>query len=204
MSNDDPRQSRIPDAMAGAIAAIDDANAGDPNRFEGRPLALVQGERADHWVAALAPDAGEAVRLAARAHHLRRWTVPRDSYPPGRAGYLRWRRDQKTRHARELIELLSATGVDDDVCERAAVIVTKQGLGTDPEVQLFEDAVALTFVETQLDTTVEKLDDDDKMVDVVAKTLRKMSPAAHAAAATISLGERAGAILEGAVARARE
>lgn len=42
------------------------------------------------------------------------------------------------------------------------------------------------------------------MVDVVAKTLRKTSPAAHAAAVTISLDERSAAILEGAIDRAAE
>ena len=44
----------------------------------------------------------ETLLLAARAHHLRRWELPRDSYPVGRAGYLRWRRDQKAapRHGR--------------------------------------------------------------------------------------------------------
>ena len=35
--------------------------------------------------------------------------------------------------------------------ERAGVIVQKPGLGTDPEVQSFEDAVCLAFLETQYD-----------------------------------------------------
>ena len=49
----------------------------------------------------------DALRIAARAHHLRRWEVPRSSYPEGRAGYLRWRRDQKARHAREVADVLA-------------------------------------------------------------------------------------------------
>ncbi len=38
--------------------------------------------------------------IAARAHHLRRFALPRRPYPEGRPGYLRWRRDQKTRPCR--------------------------------------------------------------------------------------------------------
>ena len=64
-----------------------------------------------------------------------------------------------------------------------------------PEVQVFEDAVCLTFIETQFLDTADKLGDEQKMVDVVAKTLKKMSPAGHAAAATIPLDGRAAEIV---------
>jgi hypothetical protein len=46
-----------------------------------------------------------------------------------------------------------------------------------------------------------KLDDDDKMVDVVAKTLRKMTPAGIAALSSIELDDRAAALLARAVAQ---
>lgn len=188
------------DAPARAIAAIDEANGHDPNLHGGEPLALVQGRLAEDWVTTLDPDASSALHLAARAHHLRRWVVPRDEYPEGRAGYLRWRRDQKTRHATELTELLTAAGVDADVTDRAAVIVAKKGLGTDPDVQTFEDAVSLTFLQTQLDSTIEKVDDEDRMVEVLAKTLAKMSEAGRAAARTIEVDEHQGALVARAVA----
>ena len=110
----------------------------------------------------------------------------RSSYPDGRAGYLRWRRDQKQRHAAELRELLEAAGVDPAVVERAAAIVAKVGLGSDPEVQVFEDAVCLTFLETQLDETADRLD-EAHMTNVIAKTLTKMSGSGKAAALTIDL-----------------
>ncbi len=87
---------------------------------------------------------------------------------------------------------------------RAAEIVQKKGLGSDPEVQVFEDAVCLTFIETQFVATADKLADDDKMVAVVAKTLRKMSPAGHAAAATIGLDDRSASIVQQAIALAEQ
>ena len=67
--------------------------------------------------------------------------------------------------------------------------MTKVGLGTDAEVQVFEDAVCLTFLQTQLSTTAARLD-TDHVVGVVAKTLAKMSDAGRAAALTIDLDER--------------
>lgn len=173
--------------LSSAVEAIDAANRDDPNRFEGEPLALAQGRLAHGWVLRLEPGAPDALLLAARAHHLRRWVVPRSSYPEGRPGYLTWRRDQKLRHAAELRDILVAEGIEPATVDRSCTIVTKAGLGSDPEVQTFEDAVCLTFLETQLTPTIDKVDDDDHMVAVIAKTLTKMSDAAKAAALTIGL-----------------
>ena len=189
-----------PDRLAAALAAIDGVNAADPNAPAGEPLALVEGRTAHEWTIRLDPSAPEPVQLAARAHHLRRWALPRDTYPAGRNGYLRWRRDQQRRHAEELSALLADTGCDEDTTERAATIVTKRGLGSDPDVQLFEDAVALTFLETQLVSVRTKLDDDAKLVDVLAKTLRKMSSRGRAAAAGIDLDPQLAELVAAAVA----
>ena len=185
--------------VEGAISAIDAANADDPNRLEGEALALVQGRLAHEWVLRLDPDASDALVLAARAHHLRRWVVPRSTYPEGRPGYLRWRRDQKTRHATELGRILDAHGIDTATTERATTIVQKIGLGADPEVQMFEDAVCLTFLETQLAPTVDKVADDEHMVAVIVKTLGKMSEAGRAAALTIALDGHGGELVGRAV-----
>ena len=182
------------------IAAIDAANAEDPRSHGGAPLALVQGRAADRWVLLLDPDASDALRFAARAHHLRRWDLPRSGYPDGRAGYLRWRREQKARHARDLLVLLEAAGVESSVSRRASQIVAKRNLGADPEVQVFEDAVCLTFLETEMRSVVERLDDDHKAADIVAKTLAKMSATGreHAAAVAADLDERCQRIVSAA------
>src|SRR5690606_7752304 len=106
-----------------------------------RAKELVHAEAMTAWVLRLSPDADEAQLLAARAHHLRRWAVPRSSYPEGRAGYLRWRADQKRRHAEEVAVLLRAAGYDESVVERVGAIVRKEGLAHDPAVQAHEDAL---------------------------------------------------------------
>lgn len=189
--------------LGAAIDAIDAVNGDDPNTFGGEPLALAQGRLAHVWVLQLEPGASDALLLAARAHHLRRWVVPRSSYPAGRPGYLTWRRDQKLRHADELRAILIGQGVDASTVDRACTIVTKAGLGRDPEVQIFEDAVCLTFLQTQLTSTIDKVHDDDHMVAVIAKTLTKMSDAGKAAALTIELDPHGAELVGRALAQPR-
>lgn len=166
---------------ARAIAAIDAANAGDPTSVEVRgvtgPKELAHAELMTEWVLRLDPDASEEQLLAARAHHLRRWTVPRTSYPDGRAGYLRWRTALRKQHAAEVGVLLAGLGYDQPTIERVQAIVNKVALGTDPVVQVHEDALCLVFLETQLAETADRLG-DDKIVEVIQKTAAKMSPKA--------------------------
>lgn len=173
-----------------AIAAIDAANADDPSSVEIRgvtaPKELAHAELMTEWVLRLDPDASEPQLLAARAHHLRRWTVPRTSYPDGRAGYLRWRTSLRKRHAAEVGVLLSQLGYDPPTIERVQAIVNKAGLGTDPAVQVHEDALCLVFLETQLAETADRLG-DDKIVEVIRKTAAKMSPTALALVADLPL-----------------
>lgn len=164
-------------ALGAALAAIDAVNAEDPNLVVtpdgSRPKELVHAERMTAWLAELDPAAEPAQRLAARAHHFRRWASPRSDYPEGRAGYLRWRSDARKRHATEVGELLAAHGIPTDVVADVAAIIRKEGLGTDRRVQIHEDALCLTFFELQGLETAGKL--GDKTGPVVAKTLAKMS-----------------------------
>src|SRR3954451_19164739 len=153
-----------------AIAAIDAANAGDPYDKE-----LRHSELATTWVRRLRPDASEALLLAARAHHIRRWATPRASYPEGRAGYLRWRRDLQRAPADDVARILTAEGYDDGTIARVQDIVRKRNLARDPEVQAFEDALCLVFVEDQLAEFSTRVD-EAKLADIVEKTLDKMSP----------------------------
>jgi hypothetical protein len=179
-------------AFTEAIKRIDTINVTDPRLLvvdgEEQPRALAQGLSASAWVVRLRPDADEPLVLAARAHHLKRWTVPRDSYPDGRAGYLRWRKSLYGVHADELAAIMRECGYDDASVERGRTIVAKRGLGHDPDVQVFEDAVCLAFLATEYDELADRLD-DEKMVDVVRKTLKKMSAEAIALAAEVPLSE---------------
>lgn len=188
-----------------AIAAIDAANADDPNSIEvdgeARPKELTHARMMDAWVRRLDADASEALLLAARAHHVRRWTVPRDSFPDGRSGYLRWRSHLRAFHADEAGRLLRGAGYDDATVERVREIVLKQGLTrnpetTDPDVQTFEDGLSLVFLETQFAELTARLDDDEKMAAIIARTLRKMSARGREAAQGLAYDDRSRAVLE--------
>jgi len=173
-----------------ALAAIDAANAADPNRItvrgQERPKELAHAELASAWIERLVEAPSVPLRLAARAHHLRRWSSPRSEFPAGRPGYLRWRRRLQKRHAEEVAGILTEVGYDHEVVERVQAIVQKRGLGADPEVQAFEDALCLVFLETQLEAFAAE-HPEEKARDVLRKTWRKMSPAARALALDLPL-----------------
>ncbi len=178
------------------MAAIDAANADDPEsivvRGERRPKEQAHAVLMTEWVTTLDPDADEAQLLAARAHHLRRWSIPRSTFPDGRAGYLRWRTTLNRQHAAEVGAILAEVGYDDATIERVQHIIRKENLKTDPAVQTHEDALCLVFLETQLAELLDRLD-DEKSVDVISKTLRKMSPQGIDVALGLPLDDRAGA-----------
>jgi len=181
----------LSDRYGVATAAIDAANLDDPTsiivRGERQPLALVHGRLAVEWVLTLHPEAPDEWLLAARAHHLRRWEVPRSQYPDGKAGYLRWKRDQRQRHGREVALLLIDVGYTADEVERVQALVRRDDLAGDAGSQAVEDAACLVFIETQLAEVSTKLD-HDHLVDVIRKTAKKMSPAALDSVASIPLG----------------
>jgi hypothetical protein len=199
-----PADAEDPDRFSRAIAAIDRANAVDPNQLvlDGTavPKELAHAQLMTAWVQRLAPDATEAAHLAARAHHFRRWTRPRSDYPEGRAGYLRWRVAAQRAHADEVGAVLADHGYDGELIERVGRIIRKEGLGSDPEVQTNEDARCLVFLTTQLEAVTDQLG-QDHMVQVLRRTLPKMSAAAIRAAGELDLGERGAQLLAAAVER---
>ena len=188
--------------FAAATIAIDAANAADPTsvvvRGATHPLALVHGQLAAEWVARLHPDPDEAWLLAARAHHLRRWEVPRADYEPGKAGYLKWKRYQRARHAADVGSLLVEVGYEPEEIERVQALVRRDHLATDAGSQAVEDAACLVFIETQLADVSTKLA-HDHLIDVIRKTAKKMSPAALSAVSTIPLGEPEQSLLAAAL-----
>ena len=188
-----------------ALQAIDAANADDPSiievRGQLRAKELAHADLMTEWLVRLDPAADDAQRLAARAHHLRRWTLPRSSYPDGRAGYLRWRTALRKQHAAEVADILAGVGYDDATVTKVQAIIRKEGLSTEPAVQTHEDALCLVFLETQLAATVDRLG-DDKMLDVIAKTAAKMSPNGLAQVADLPLRASDRALIDRALSGA--
>lgn len=193
------------DRFQRAIAAIDAAHADDPFTLEidgvSRPKELTHAEMVTSWVGELDADAAEELRLAARAHHIRRWQTPRSVFPPGRTGYLRWRRAMHAFHAELTAAILEQCGYPRGSVERVAALVQKADLlqAGDADAQTLEDALSLVFLATQLEPLLDDLDEGQQR-RAIGRTWRKMSPRGQRAARSLALSERA----RGAIARVVE
>jgi hypothetical protein len=168
-----------------AIRRFDEANAEDPiiENVDGEevPKELIYGQRMSEWLDRFAPDAPEPVKLAAHAQHIRRWEVPRDTYPEGRAGYLKWRTDLYKRHGDIAGAILNDVGYDDDAIDRVKTLLRKRGLKTDPDVQLMEDVICLVFLQYYFHDFV-KQHTEEKLILIIQKTWKKMTDKGHEAA----------------------
>lgn len=174
--------NRQPPQFERAIALFDAANAADPNQDEGQPKELLYAKRMSEMLARFAPEASEAVRLAVRAQHIRRWTVPRSDYPMTKEGYYAWRTGLYKFHAETAGELMREAGYDDDMIGRVKAAVGKRGLKVNPETQLLEDVIDLVFIEHyMLAFAGSKPDyDEEKWLTIIKKTWNKMSEAGRA------------------------
>lgn len=173
-------------AFEKALALIDAANGEDPQRekdADGQiyPRELLYSRRMSAWLLRLRPDAGEALQLAVRAQHLRRWTIPRDSYPMDRTGYLRWRTALRDYHAEACVQILTEAGCSEDLRRRTSSLIRKERLKQDPEAQLLEDTACLVFLEFYFPEFASR-HEEDKVIGILQKTWAKMGETGRAAA----------------------
>lgn len=171
---------------ARAIALFDAANAEDPRMDKGIdgkdvPYELLYAQRMTDMIDRFAPSASEAAKLAVRAQHIQRWKTPRDSYPMDRTGYLQWRTGLYKFHAETAGRLMKEAGYGDETIEQVKTAVGKKGLKVNPDTQLLEDIADLVFIEHYMLGFAGKKPDysEEKWLDIVRKTWKKMSPAAQ-------------------------
>ena len=162
--------------LTAAVAAIDAANAADP-----KGEALLYGQRMTAELARLVPGASEVLQIAARGQHVERWLLPRADYPEGKEGYHAWRREQGRRHAVRVAGIMAAAGYPEAECERVGVLLRKEGIKRDPEVQALEDVICFTFIRWYLPGFAATRS-AESLSDIVAKTARKMSAESRARA----------------------
>ena len=190
------------DRLQCALGAIDAANARDPNVEAGEPAELIYGRRMSEALAAFAPGASEALQIAVRGQHLERWLTPRRDYPDGKAGYIAWRNAAKRRHAERAAEIMASCGYDEAAIARASALVRKEQLRSDAEAQILEDVACLVFLRHYAANFAAK-HPEAKVLDILVKTQRKMSPRGRAAAPDLGLPAPVLALYEQAL-RARE
>ncbi len=186
-----------------AIEEFDRANVDDPNfeRVSGTLQAkeLVYSQRMTATLDEFEPTAPEVVRLAARCQHIRRWTVPRSTYPEGRDGYRHWRSDLAQFHAETAADILTGVGYDADTVQRVQVLLRKERLKVDAEVQLLEDVACLVFLTYYLPAFVEQ-HEELKVIEVLRKTWRKMSTRGQSVALELDLPDDLRSLVGSAIA----
>ena len=165
-----------------AIALFDAANAQDPNQDEGEPKELLYARRMTDMIGRFAPDASEVAQLAVRAQHIQRWLVPRSNYPLGKPGYFAWRTGLYRFHAETAGKLMQQAGYAEAMIEQVKLAVSKQGIKTNPDTQLLEDVTSLVFIESYMLGFAGQHAEytEEKWLDIIRKTWRKMSADAHA------------------------
>jgi tRNAThr (cytosine32-N3)-methyltransferase len=191
------------DAYARARDAIDRAHAADPARTsDGCPAELVYADRVETWVTRLVPDASPVLRLAARCQHLERFLTPRSTFPEGKVGYHAWRRSLYTKQAERARELLLAAGVPAAEADDVATWVSKTDLKANAGTQALEDAACLVFLENEIAGFAAQHAEytQEKFIEILRKTWRKMSPEAQRQALALPLADSIAALVRAAVA----
>ena len=167
-----------------AIALFDKANSKDPFKEvangKSYPKELLYAMRMTKQLNSFESNASEIVQLAVRCQHICRWEIPRDSYEMNRKGYLTWRRDLAQFHAKKASEILSEVGYAQDTIKNVTFLLQKKQLKKNKETQTLEDVICLVFLEFYFEPFAHK-HPEDKTIDILQKTWRKMSTNGHEA-----------------------
>ena len=177
-----------------AIQLFDELNSKDPNKedFAGDTHAkeLLYAQRMTERLQVFAPNASEALQLAARCQHICRWEIPRSTFPTGRKGYNQWRSTLRSFHAEKAATILQKVGYEEAMIDKVQFLVLKKQLKRNKETQTLEDVICLVFLEFYF-TNFAASHKEEKVIDILQKTWRKMSEEGQKAALDLSLNEAA-------------
>ncbi len=174
------------------LLEIDRFNSADPHGYE-----LLYSQWLTDWVKRLEPNPSEELLITARGQHVGRWMIPRGSYPNDRKGYLAWREKLKTFHAEKVATFMREAGYPAESIAKTERMILKKNI-RDPEAQVVEDALCLVFLEQQF-TDLRKKEPDDKMVEILRKSWRKMGPKGRAEAMRLELSAEEKALIQKAL-----
>jgi len=196
--------------FSAVISAIDAVNAEDPRKItvDGaeHPYETIYANRMTETLERMYPDASELLRIAARAQHIRRWQIPRDTYPRNREGYQKWRLEMRQLHADLVGGIMRENGYSDEDIALVGSYLRKERLKREADSQALENVVDVVFLAYYWDEFIAKFPhyDDDKLIDIVGKTLRKMSSHGHQAALALDMPPQTAKIVMAAVEREKE
>lgn len=185
-----------------AIQLMDTANSADPNQenWEGKsyPKELLYAQRMTDCLHQFEPNASEALQLAARSQHICRWEIPRKNFPMTKVGYIKWRNQLKSFHAQKAGEILQQTGYSFEMIARVQFLILKKRLKTDQDTQTLEDVICLVFLRYYFEP-FSKQYSEEKLIDILQKTWRKMSDKGQEAAMALPLSQKVQSLVKKAL-----
>jgi len=189
----------VDERLRRALERIDEENMRDPNKepWEGgvMPSAWVYGQRMTQWLFKLQPEPSPELQIAARAQHICRWEIPRDTFPANRKGYLDWRMRMYDYHAEKTLAIMQELGYDEDAQYQVNFYLHKRCLATNREVQYLEDCACLIFIEHHL-LDFAKEHREQKVLRIIQKTWDKMTEQGHREVYGLELSEEAHELLD--------
>ncbi|MEW6997923.1 DUF4202 domain-containing protein [Colwelliaceae bacterium BS250] len=191
------------DKFTQAIALFDQANAEDPNKETYQDIEYskecLYSLRMTSTLSSYAPNANEALKLAAHSQHICRWQYPRQEYEMNRQGYLLWRKNLNIFHAKKAGEILASIDYSPEVIEQVQFLLLKKQLKKNVETQTLEDVICLVFLKYYF-SDFAAAHSEQKIISVLQKTWAKMSEQGHEAALALDLSAQDKALVAKALA----
>jgi len=186
-----------------AIALIDKKNSEDPNTYESNGLSfskeLVYSQRMSQKLLQFKPNASRALQIAARGQHICRWKIARKEFPMNRVGYLKWRETLKKQHVIITTDILKEVGYNDVFVDKVSTLINKKLIKKNEESQIIEDVICLVFLDYYFDEFAAK-HTDEKIIDILQKTWKKMSAEGHAEAMKLKFSDKSLLLVQKALA----
>jgi len=184
------------------IELIDQKNSEDPNNVivlgKELPKELLYSQRMTKKLLEFRSDASQELQIAARAQHICRWKINRNQYPMNRLGYLKWREQLKKMHANLTSDILLEIGYNSEFIDRVTFLINKKLIKRDEGSQTLEDVICLVFLEYYFEEFAKK-HPDEKVIDILQKTWKKMSAKGHDATKTINFSSKSRSLLKKAI-----
>ncbi|PWY80657.1 hypothetical protein BO70DRAFT_47344 [Aspergillus heteromorphus CBS 117.55] len=118
------------DPLTLSLQKIDALHSQDPTKTPttNTPYELHYAQKMTSYLYKHTATPSPALQLAIRAQHLKRWEVPRASYPAGKAGYYAWRSGLGRRQAEMAEQVCRESGIGGQEAERVGRLIRKEGL----------------------------------------------------------------------------
>jgi len=159
------------------------------------PSELLYSKRMLDMLELFCPGSPNYLKIAAQCQHLKRWGVPRDNYPYDRRGYHEWRREVMEYQLGETYRILSVVGIEDSDIQQIIDVLRNQGDKTNEDAQIIMDTACLTFLKWYMEPFASK-HESSKVIDILKKTMRKMSSEAISLVHTLQLNQSVHVLLD--------